>query len=203
MERFLSMWWLRQPEYLNTGPNQDLYYHTGMVIKSQFRRNIFLPEFNAMKLYTPWRFSLGPRQISLLVMGAWILCGISSSCTWHYYPRCRRRFFLKSKVSPDMMVLGMRLSKIPPFVGKKFIIFTSLSTILVFRSFGIFWKVRLCQVALQCSLTTLILLFMTGIYSFSADRFICGPPGRDSIRIFRGPNLPSACTVVMHIPRCR
>ena len=28
MERFLSMRWLCQPEYPNTGPNQDLYYHT-------------------------------------------------------------------------------------------------------------------------------------------------------------------------------
>ena len=54
---------------------------SGMEIKSQFFRIIFLPEFNAMKLYPSWRFPLGPRQIAPLVLGNWLLRELSSSCT--------------------------------------------------------------------------------------------------------------------------
>ena len=54
---------------------------SGMEIKSQSLRKILLPEFNAMDLYTPWRFSLVPIQIDPMVLGAWVLRGIYYSCT--------------------------------------------------------------------------------------------------------------------------
>ena len=174
-----------------------------MGIKYQFRRKIFLPEFNAMNLYPPWRFPLGPRQIVTLVLGAWILRGLSSSCTWQFCPSYIRRCFYKSKVLPGIMVVDQRLSEIPPFFGKKFSIFTVLRTIWVVRSFVILWKRSPWQVALPCSFITLICFSMSGTYSFAAAKFTSGTPDRDSIRIFKDLNLTSACTVVMWNPKCR
>ena len=74
-----------------------------------------------------------------------------------------------------MIELGLRLYEIPPFVRKKFSIFTVLRTIWAVRSFVIFWKGRLWQLAIHCYFTTLIRLWMSGIYSFDADRFISEP----------------------------
>ena len=149
---------LSAPNALTQGINVS-----GMGIKSKFCRTIFLPEINAMNLYMTWRFPLGPRQMDPLVLGAWLLCEISSSCTWQFYNICRRRCFLKYKVSPDMMVLGLILCEIPPFVVNKFNIFTALMTIRVVRRFIIFWKRRPWWVSLHCYFINLIYLYMSGM----------------------------------------
>ena len=100
-----------------------------MGIKSQSFQTIFLPEFNATNLYPPWIFPLGPRHISLLILGSWLLRGLSSLCTLQYCTICIQSCFWKYNISPDIMVLGIRLSEIPPFFRNKFIIFTMLRTI--------------------------------------------------------------------------
>jgi hypothetical protein len=43
----------------------------------------------------------------------------------------------QEQVSPDMMVFGLRVSEIPPFVGKKLSILTALSTMCIIKSFEI------------------------------------------------------------------
>ena len=111
--------------------------------------------------------------------------------------------FLKSKLLPDMMVLGLRLSNITPFVGSKFSIFTVLRILWVVKSFGSFWKERMWRLALHPYFITLICLLMSGTCLFAATRFISAPPGRYPIRLFRGSNLPSVCTVMMRKPWCR
>ena len=155
-----------------------------------------------MNLYPPWIFPMEPRQTSPLVMGAWIWWGIYFLCTWYYFHSCRRSWFLNSKVSPGMMVLGMRLSENNPFVVKKFRIFDVLRNIWLVRRCGILYKVRLWRVALHCSFTTLIRLLMSGTCSFAPAIFTSGPPVRDSIRLFKVQNLRSACTLVMRNPWC-
>ena len=44
---------------------------------------------------------------------------------------------------------------------------------------------------------------MSGTCSFSVARFTSDTPGRDSIRLFKGLNSLSACTVVTRNPQCR
>ena len=176
---------------------------SSMGIKSQFFWTTFLLKFNAMNLYQPWRFPLVPRKTPSLVLEACILCGLSSSCIWQYCTSCRRMWFLKSKISPDMIVLGLRVPEIPPLLGNKYIIFIILWTKWLVRSFVMGWKGRLWQVSLHHSFTTLIRLLMSGSCSFYVDRFTRGYPVRYSISLFKGPTSLYTYTVVMHKPRCR
>ena len=161
---------------------------SGMVIKSQLLWTIFLTDFNAMNLYPTWILPLRPREIASLVLGDWLLCGLSFSCTWQYCTIYIWRCFLKSKVSHDMMILGLILSDIPTFIRKKFRIFTVLSNIWLVRSFGIFWKLRMWQVALHYSFNTLIHFSMSGMFLLAVAGFNNGSPGRDSISILKGLN---------------
>ena len=101
------------------------------------------------------------------------------------------------------MILGLILSQIPPFIRNKFRIFTVLRNMWLVRRFCIFWKGRPWQVALHRSFTTLIWLSMSGTCPFTTSRFTSGPPGRDTIRILKVPNFPSARHVVMRKPWCR
>jgi hypothetical protein len=57
-----------------------------MGLAFQLRQTIFFPVFQALNLNPPCRFLLGPRKMAPLVRASWLLRGLSSSCTWNYFP---------------------------------------------------------------------------------------------------------------------
>jgi hypothetical protein len=95
----------------------DYYVRNGDYIPSASHN--FLAGVQTMSLKPPCRFPFGPREITPFMRATWMLQGVSSSCTWQNCPIWRLRCLLKSKVSPDLMVFGLKVSDTPPLVGKK------------------------------------------------------------------------------------
>ena len=94
------------------------------------------------------------------------------------------------------MVLGLKVSEIPPFGGKKFNILTTLNIMCIVTSFGSLANGHPWRAALPLSLTTLMRRSISGTCSLLLVRLTTGPLGNDSIKGFNGSNSPSTSTSV-------
>jgi hypothetical protein len=131
------------------------------------------------------------------------LRGVSSSWTWQYRPSWRLRCFLKSRVSPVIIVFRLTVSEIPPLRGKWFNSFTAVNTMCIVISLCVQLKGRLCCNERDLSFTTLICLSISGTCSLALVRLTLGPLDMDWIRTCNGANSPSTSSVVMWNPRLR
>ena len=176
---------------------------SGIGIKSQLRQIIFFPVLSAINLKPLCRFPLGPSETAPFVIGLWLLQGAYYSYTWQYCPIWRLKCFLYSMISPVMMIFGLKVSEILPFVDNKLISFTVWNTMCIVNGLVIRLNGRPCRAARHCWFNTLIFRSILGTCSLALSRLIMGPPGSDSIRAWSGENYPSECTVVMRNQWCR
>ena len=133
----------------------------------------------------PCSFPLGPREMALLVRVTWLLLGSSCSCTCQYCPILSPRWSLYWSVSPEIIVLGLRMVETPALTGKYFSILKTMKTIKMARILGILLKGRLCLTAIVISLTNIIRRSISGTCSFALVRLILGPHVRCSYIIAR------------------